>query len=158
MRKRAPSGCSSGPCARSTSAKSPEHSGRRLRSKGVASERCARSHSAAAFRCHPGRGDGRRGSSANGSVRHRPLDLPHRGAAASRGRHASSKERLLLHPRRLTAARLVDYSTNSISPGRQVFSIQGSSGPYRRRMTNQPLPGIVFSQFFSKPFGGLGAK
>jgi hypothetical protein len=50
------------------------------------------------------------------------------------------------------------YFTNSISPGRQVLLIQGSSGPYMRRAANQPLPGIVSSQLFSKPFGGLGAK
>ena len=32
---------------------------------------------------------------------------------------------------------LNSYSTNSISLGRQVFLIQGSSGPYMRRTVNQ---------------------
>src|SRR5210317_1498314 len=53
---------------------------------------------------------------------------------------------------------ILNYFTNSISPGRQVFSIQGSSGPYIRNATNQPLPGTVASQLFSKPLGGSGEK
>ncbi len=35
------------------------------------------------------------------------------------------------------------YFTSSISPGFQVLSNHGSSGPYNRRIVNQPLPGTV---------------
>ena len=41
------------------------------------------------------------------------------------------------------------YLTNSISLGRQVLLIQGSSGPYIRRMVNQLFPGMVSSQLLS---------
>jgi hypothetical protein len=47
------------------------------------------------------------------------------------------------------------YSTNSISLGRQVLLIHGSSGPYTRRIVNQPLLGTVSSQLPSLPWGGL---
>ncbi len=50
------------------------------------------------------------------------------------------------------------YLTSSISPGRQVLSNQGSSGPYSRRIMNQPFPGIVCTQLFSLPAGALGPK
>ena len=40
-----------------------------------------------------------------------------------------------------------NYFTNSISLGRQVLSIHGSSGPYMRKMVNQLLPGTVCNQF-----------
>ncbi len=50
------------------------------------------------------------------------------------------------------------HSTNSISPGRQVLSIQACSGPYMRRMMNQLLPGMVSSQLSSLPSGALGPK
>jgi hypothetical protein len=42
-----------------------------------------------------------------------------------------------------------NHLTNSISLGRQVFLIQGSSGPYIRRMVNQAFPGTVSSQLLS---------
>jgi len=42
-----------------------------------------------------------------------------------------------------------NYFTNSISPGRQVFSIQGFNGEYMRRITNQLLPETVSIQLFS---------
>jgi hypothetical protein len=48
--------------------------------------------------------------------------------------------------------------TSSMSLGRQVLLIHGSSGPYIRRMGNQLLPGTVSSQLSSSPSGGLGAK
>jgi hypothetical protein len=48
--------------------------------------------------------------------------------------------------------------TSSMSLGRQVLLIHGSSGPYIRRMGNQLLPGMVSSQLSSSPSGGLGAK
>ena len=51
-----------------------------------------------------------------------------------------------------------DYFTNSTSPGRHVWSIQGLSGEYMRRITNQLLPGTVSIQLFSYPFGALGPK
>ena len=51
-----------------------------------------------------------------------------------------------------------DQGCNSISPGRQVLLNHGSSGPYRRRIMNQPLPGIVCTQLFSMPAGALGPK
>jgi hypothetical protein len=49
------------------------------------------------------------------------------------------------------------YSTNSISPGRQVCSIQGSSGPYIRKTAIQLLPGMVCSQLFFLPLGVFDA-
>ena len=51
------------------------------------------------------------------------------------------------------------YLTRSISLGRQLLSKKGSSGPYSRRITNQPLPGIVWIQLprFT-PSGCFGAK
>ena len=45
-----------------------------------------------------------------------------------------------------------------MSPGRQVLANQGSSGPYRRRMVFQPVPGTVWTQLVSLPTGGLGPK
>ncbi len=50
------------------------------------------------------------------------------------------------------------YFINPISLGRQVWLIHGSSGPYIRRIVNQLLPGIVWSQLPSLPPGGFGAK
>ena len=50
------------------------------------------------------------------------------------------------------------YSTNSISPGRQVWSIQGCRGPYTLQATNQALPGMDCSQLFSIPLGASGLK
>ncbi len=46
----------------------------------------------------------------------------------------------------------------SISPGRQVLSNHGSSGPYSRNMTNHPLPGMVCIELASLPGGGFGPK
>jgi len=53
---------------------------------------------------------------------------------------------------------LLVYFINSISLGRQVCLIHGSSGPYIRRIVNQLLPGTVASQLPSLPAGGFGAK
>ena len=50
------------------------------------------------------------------------------------------------------------YQIRSISPGRQVLSNHGSSGPYSRNTTNQPLPGIVCTQLVSFPEGASGPK
>ena len=50
------------------------------------------------------------------------------------------------------------YLTSVISLGRQVLLIQGSSGPYMRRIANQLLPGIVCNQLPSWPCGALGEK
>ena len=40
-----------------------------------------------------------------------------------------------------------DYCTSSISLGRHVLSKKGWSGPHSRRITKQPLPGQVCTQF-----------
>jgi len=53
---------------------------------------------------------------------------------------------------------LEHYFMSSISPGRQVFSIHGSSGPYMRRMQNQLLSGRVASQLPSLLSGAFGPK
>ena len=45
-----------------------------------------------------------------------------------------------------------------MSSGRQVLLNQGSSGPYRRRIVNQALPGIVCTQLVSLPAGAFGPK
>ncbi|KQU96014.1 hypothetical protein ASD00_19875 [Ensifer sp. Root31] len=42
--------------------------------------------------------------------------------------------------------------------GRQELLNHGSSGPYRPRIMNQPLPGIVCTQLFSIPAGAFGPK
>jgi len=49
-------------------------------------------------------------------------------------------------------------SISSISPGFQVFSKKASSGLYRRRIVNQPLPGTVWIQLLSLPLGAFGPK
>ena len=56
------------------------------------------------------------------------------------------------------SARVGGHRTSTMSSGRQVWSIQGCSGPYMRRASHQLFPGIVCSQFPSFPSGGLGAK
>jgi hypothetical protein len=47
---------------------------------------------------------------------------------------------------------------SSNSPGRQVWSNHGSSGPYSRSTMNQPFPGTVWIQFSSRPAGAVGPK
>ncbi len=56
-----------------------------------------------------------------------------------------------------TSFRLIQL-TCSISLGRQFLSSQGLSGPYMRRMQNQLLPGMVWSQLSSLPAGAFGPK
>jgi len=46
----------------------------------------------------------------------------------------------------------------SISLGRQVLSKYDWSGLYSRRIGNQPLSGLVCSQFDSLPLGAVGPK
>jgi hypothetical protein len=41
------------------------------------------------------------------------------------------------------------FFTNSISPGFQVPSNQGSNGPYSLRIVNQPLPGTAACEWTS---------
>jgi hypothetical protein len=48
------------------------------------------------------------------------------------------------------------YFTNSISPGRQVLSNHGCSGPYRGSSTKKLLPGMVSTQLLSLPLGAVG--
>jgi hypothetical protein len=43
-----------------------------------------------------------------------------------------------------------------MSPGRQVLSNQGSSGPYSRKIANQPFFGTVAIQLASLPAGAFG--
>src|ERR1019366_5083523 len=52
----------------------------------------------------------------------------------------------------------VNYFWSSISPGRHVLSNHGSSGPYSRRIMNQPFLGMVWIQLCSSPAGALGPK
>src|SRR5512134_1925764 len=57
-----------------------------------------------------------------------------------------------------TVARSSDYFTSSISPGFHVLANHASSGPYSRKIVNQPLPGTVRIQLASLPAGALGPK
>ena len=45
-----------------------------------------------------------------------------------------------------------------MSPGLQVWSYQGSSGPYIRRIVNQPFPGTVWIQLFWSSAGCSGPE
>jgi hypothetical protein len=45
-----------------------------------------------------------------------------------------------------------------MSLGRQVLSNQGSSGPYSRKIANQPFFGTVAIQLASLPAGAFGPK
>ena len=47
-----------------------------------------------------------------------------------------------------------DYFTNSTSLGRQVLAKNDSSGLYKRRIVNQPLPGMVCIQLPRFTFDG----
>lgn len=69
----------------------------------------------------------------------------------------SMRAGVLLTSARSFGERLL-YSIRVISPGRQVWSNQGSSGPYSRRIVFQPLPGTVCSQLLSLPSGASGPK
>jgi hypothetical protein len=50
------------------------------------------------------------------------------------------------------------YRVASMSSGVQLRSNQGSSGPYSRKIANQPRPGTVPIQLFSLPGSGSGAN
>ena len=81
-----------------------------------------------------------------------------RGVIAARCRVQAQRLRNRARPRWPLAGVPPLQGCNSISPGRQVLLNQGSSGPYRRRIMNQPLPGIVCTQLCSMPAGALGPK
>jgi len=57
-----------------------------------------------------------------------------------------------------STAQVRDQGCGSISPGRQVLSNQGCSGPYSRNNVFQPLPGLVCNQLASLPAGAFGPK
>jgi Type II CAAX prenyl endopeptidase Rce1-like len=54
-----------------------------------------------------------------------------------------------------------NYFTSTMSFGFHVLSKKGSRGPLKRKIVNQPLPGVVWIQFlelFPEPVGASGPK
>jgi len=95
--------------------------------------------------------------------------MPPTGVASARLRRALARRSLARIPRRRPFGKAKEPSCARsavpesrvcqlgwIFPGRQVCSNQGSRGPYRRRMGNQLLPGMVCSQLASACAGGPG--